>query len=82
MAEEKRQIQEWEKESGQIIHDVQGTEEVTRKEFTKLANKNGFAVIAYEDRVKFLRANGLKVTRKNLIAGDLRQTKEESDESL
>lgn len=67
MADEKKQIKEWEAEAGQIIHDVKGTEEVTRKEFTKLANKNGFTAVAYEDRVKFLREHGYKVTRKNMI---------------
>lgn len=76
--EDKITIQVFEKTQGLIIDgDVDIFKVVTAKEFEELKEKNGFIGVDFKARETWLKNNGYKITRANMVDGTLQSKSQE-----
>jgi hypothetical protein len=75
-------IEKWERVKGVLFSDTSNLDkEVTEEEFDQLIDKRtGYTYVNHEDREQFLRSNGYKVTRKNMIDPELSHKGQDSNE--
>jgi hypothetical protein len=70
MASDTKSISEWEKTKGILLDDVRDValnKKITSDEFIELFRSRAYTYVDYDARVKFLKDNGHKITRQNLI---------------
>jgi hypothetical protein len=75
---------DWERKKSVMFTDesIDLDQEMTEAEFDKLYHKpTGWAGMDHEGREQFLRQNGYKVTRKNMLDHELSNKPEDEDES-